>query len=166
MDLPDRYWGWVRQREGCWEWTGSLSKGHGKFMLAGRRQPAHRWAYEFLIGDIPQGLDLDHLCRNRACVNPTHCEPVTRGENVRRGQVGIANSSKTRCIRGHEFTPENTYYHNGTGWRNCRACMRLKASQNPRPKYDRREYRRRYRVRNLERLRAYDREWRRKNRAT
>src|SRR3990167_5306610 len=97
---------------GCWIWTASLNRPNGycSVQFAGRRQTAHRVLYEILRGPIPQGLTLDHLCRNRQCVNPWHCEPVTIRVNAMRG-VGISavNAQKTHCYKGHPFTVENTY---------------------------------------------------------
>lgn len=109
---------------GCWFWTDALSKtGYGEFYADGRRQLAHRWSYEFFIGPIPDGLHIDHLCRNRSCVNPFHMEPVTNRVNVLRG-IGITalNARKTHCKWGHEFTPDNTY-NPPTGGRKCRRCI-------------------------------------------
>lgn len=110
---------------GCWAWIRSLNHGgYGSFTWLGKRMGAHRAAYELLIGPIPPGLDLDHLCRNRACVNPAHLEPVTRSVNLRRGDVGGQSRFNTHCIHGHEFTPENTYRRPKDGGRHCRECMR------------------------------------------
>lgn len=80
---------------------------------------AHRWAYLHFVGKIPAGLDLDHLCRNRWCVNPEHLEPVTRSENLTRGYA--ARGPKTYCKHGHRFDPENTFQRSDGG-RGCRAC--------------------------------------------
>jgi hypothetical protein len=111
---------------GCWEWTGATggSRRYGCISVKGVTRRAHRVAYELLAGPIPDGLELDHLCRNRLCVNPEHLEPVTHRENVLRGDAPpAANVSKTHCPRGHELTPENTYTRRGRpGGRECRAC--------------------------------------------
>jgi hypothetical protein len=107
----------------CWLWTASQrGNGYGQFTVNGKGVSAHRFAYELMIGPIPEGLDLDHLCRARACVNPAHLEPVTNAENILRGTCPPAiNARKTHCPRGHEYTPENTYV-NPAGGRECRAC--------------------------------------------
>lgn len=79
----------------CWNWTGMKRKGYGRFSNGARNRPctAHRWSYEFLVGPVPDGLELDHLCRNRACVNPAHLEPVTHDENVKRAQLSRPTTS-------------------------------------------------------------------------
>jgi hypothetical protein len=91
----------------------------------GRRVYAHRFSFEYHVGAVPDGLVLDHLCRNTKCVNPYHLEPVTIGENVRRGGDAI-----TRCPRGHDYTPENTYVkapRSGRGTsKECRTCNRIR----------------------------------------
>ena len=109
---------------GCWNWTGAISAGkYGSIFYEGRMQKAHRVMWRLLRGEIAGGLDLDHLCRNTACINPNHLEPVTRSENLRRSPLMDRNSKRTHCKRGHEFTPENTRVRSSSGHRTCIACM-------------------------------------------
>ena len=118
-----------KQEDGCWLWTSSTEReGYGYIHLsranAGekfRHQVVHKFIYEAFRGVVPDGLELDHLCRNRLCVNPDHLEPVTHKENILRGNSPSALAArKTHCHRGHEFTPENTYVYK-TG-RVCKLC--------------------------------------------
>jgi hypothetical protein len=97
----------------CWIWTGRTHKGYAR---AGDGQ-ASRWMYQRMVGPIPEGLELDHLCETPLCVNPEHLEPVTRLENMRRRYANY-----THCKHGHEFTPANTYIR-PSGHRDCRACI-------------------------------------------
>ena len=100
----------------CWEWQAYKTKqGYGQFGLNGKIQRAHRVAYELVVGTIPNGLTIDHLCRNTGCVNPFHLEPVTLAENIRRGN---RYNVKTHCKRGHERTTGNL---KGS---NCKTCTR------------------------------------------
>ena len=114
--------------EPCWIWTKSLNNmGYAIFRAHGRTRLGHRVAYMELKGPIPEGLELDHLCRNRACINPAHLEPVTRSTNNRRGlspvRTSLMHTAKTHCPQGHEYTPENTAVYKGR--RNCRACKNI-----------------------------------------
>lgn len=124
----DRFWAKVEKSDaGCWYWTGAVqSGGYGSAWNGERMASAHRWAYEMLVGPIPEGLVLDHLCRVRLCVNPAHLEPVTNAENIRRGDIG----GRAHCTAGHEYTPENTYYRKDRpGERDCRRCRKERARQ-------------------------------------
>lgn len=121
--LPTRFWAKVAPKpDGCWVWTAAhVADGYGNYKLDGRAQRAHRVAYQALVGEIPEGMTLDHLCRRRDCVNPGHMEVVSRRENTIRGEGATArNSRKTHCAHGHEFTEANTYLYRG--WRVCRKC--------------------------------------------
>jgi hypothetical protein len=115
----------VDAETGCWNWTGTLSRGYGRISDDTQRmRPAHRIVWEHLVGPISAGLHLDHLCRNRRCVNPAHLEPVTCRVNVLRG-AGLAsqNAQATHCRHGHPFDEANTRIR-PDGGRYCRACDR------------------------------------------
>jgi hypothetical protein len=120
----------VKQDDGCWLWTGAKSKnGYGIAWDGTRTLVAHRFAYRHFVGAIPEGLDLDHLCRNRACVNPTHLEPVTRRVNALRGVAPTVLLHKAgMCKRGHLMTPENTYYWRGKP-KSCRICTKANSKR-------------------------------------
>jgi hypothetical protein len=94
QSVEERFWAKVNKTETCWLWTGAKhEKGYGLLKVAGQMHRAHRFVYELLVGPIPEGLSLDHLCRVRNCVNPNHLEPVTTGENIRRGLRGALRKS-------------------------------------------------------------------------
>ena len=129
----DRFLAKVDRSGECWLWTGALTtNGYGSFMKKKGLQMvrAHRFSYEYFVGPIPEGLDLDHLCRVRNCVNPAHLEPVTRRINLLRGMTQTAlNASKTHCPAGHPYSPENTYIR-PKGQRVCKACSNLRSRAN------------------------------------
>lgn len=106
---------------GCWEWAASRRSGYGQFRPDQRRtRPAHRWLFELLVGPVPPLLELDHLCRNRRCVNPAHLEPVTHRENARRAPPGgRATRWGDHCPRGHLYDDAIRDHH---GYRSCRTC--------------------------------------------
>ena len=131
VTLAERFWAKVEKTDTCWRWTGALLRsGYGVIRVGGRagsNKFAHRLSYEMHLGPIPEGLDVDHLCRNRACINPDHLEPVTRQVNLLRGKTLAArNASRTHCPRGHEYSPENTRITRQTRSRTCRECDRIK----------------------------------------
>lgn len=118
----------------CWEWTGYRNDlGYGRIRLEGRGVLVHRAVWEMLVGPIAPGLELDHLCRIPACVNPDHLEPVTHQENVRRGITGSVNGARqralTQCPRGHPYNEANTSHKSNTGYRVCRECARIRAAK-------------------------------------
>lgn len=124
-----RFWKKVSFKSNdCWQWTGAVGAGdqtggYGQFRDAGKTVYAHRFSYGMFGGEIPDGLHLDHLCRNRLCVNPLHLEPVTCRENLLRG-VGMSavNAKKTHCSHGHAYTEENIYWRKN-GARRCKTCV-------------------------------------------
>lgn len=122
----ERFWRKVNKTDACWVWTAAQAgAGYGWFWDGRRPVYAHRFAYELLVGSIPEGLTLDHLCRNRLCVNPAHLEAVSLGENLRRGEpISTINARKTQCPRGH---PYDLVRRDGSRW--CRACTREAARQ-------------------------------------
>ncbi len=122
--IEDRFWSKVNTDGVCWEWTAAHTPdGYGSFNVTKTsRWRSHRWAYEHLVGPIPDGLQLDHLCRNPPCVNPDHLEPVTNRENGARGAAGIYQKVKTHCPRGHPYSGDNLIVRK-LGRRACRTCQ-------------------------------------------
>lgn len=113
---------------GCWVWIGRLyPNGYGQFHVRRRVTYAHRFGYETRKGKIPEGKSIDHLCRNRSCVNPEHLEAVDHIVNVRRG-----NAVKKACKNGHAFNQENTWLDR-YGWKHCRVCWRDKKEKEKEP---------------------------------
>ena len=122
--LPRWMEGWIapEPNSGCWIWLGPVSGGYGRVSLQGARFSAHRVSFEALCGPIPDGKEIDHLCRVRCCVNPGHLEAVTHRENLRRASVpSTLNAAKTHCDRGHQFDSGNTRNY---GKRHRRVCLK------------------------------------------
>lgn len=123
----------MEPNSGCWLWTDRPStNGYGIFSVGGKKITAHRFSYELHVGKIPEGLDLDHLCRTRCCVRPSHLEPVTRSENLKRG-IGVAATAarlriwqmgKTHCPKGHPYSGSNLHIDK-KGYRKCRECWTI-----------------------------------------
>ena len=134
----ERFWSKVKIMEsGCWEWQAGLTKaGYGEFQLNGTMVKSHRFAYKLLKGEIPEDMVIDHLCRNRRCVNPEHLEVVTMKVNTIRG---IGPSSKcarlTHCPKGHPYDLLNTYIY-ADGSRRCRACRREQEQKRRNKRYE------------------------------
>jgi len=116
--LPQALESLISRSEDCWLWTGTLASGYGQY----RRQPAHRVIYQLLREQIPDGLELDHICRNTRCVNPSHLEPVTHRENMLRSPT---TQPRSHCKRGHEMSPDNVMVF-GDGARRCGTCRRAR----------------------------------------
>lgn len=131
VPLADRIWPKVVKTHSCWHYLGALDHGYsvcGRSPEAERRGNirVHKWIWESMNGPVPSGLVLDHLCRNRWCVNPSHLQPVTNKENVLRGTgLSSVNAKKTHCIRGHAFDDRNTG-RDVRGDRRCRECARIR----------------------------------------
>lgn len=131
-NLIDRFWSKVQKHDGCWLWMGARSRetkdqkrtrqSYGHLKFRGKYWLAHRFAYELAVGPIPDGLTIDHLCRNPLCCRPSHLEAVPMKVNIFRGSSFAAhNSAKATCVNGHPFDEKNTYRH-GNRRRYCRAC--------------------------------------------
>jgi hypothetical protein len=126
----DFFWSRIDKTESCWIWTGAIIRPdipYGRLRIDGALVLAHRFSYQLHKGPIPDGLILDHLCRNPRCVKPDHLEPVTILENNLRGNLAHARRNPpTHCPHGHLYTPETSIYEPG-GTRICRICKRASA---------------------------------------
>lgn len=120
--LPERFWSKVSISDDCWNWIGGKGNGYGSFWIDGKNRCSHALTYELISTKPHKGFCLDHICRNRKCVNPSHLEIVTLGENVLRG-VGLTaqNRLKDKCPKGHAYDMKY-----GTGKRGCKNCNREK----------------------------------------
>lgn len=119
--LEERLSRYTVDENGCWRWSGAIKEnGYGCLSLDGRVRYTHRLAYELWVGPVPDGMQLDHLCRNRACMNPAHLEPVTPSVNVRRGESpGAKALRRTHCVQGHAYAEHGVIR---MGRRVCRTC--------------------------------------------
>jgi hypothetical protein len=122
--LQERLDAKINKTDGCWLWSGSCTGGafggYGIISYNGKKTLVHRLMYEMHVNPIPVGFEVDHLCRNKLCVNPLHLEAVTHKENMLRANAGWACKEKTHCPHGHEYTPENTRITHGS--RSCKQC--------------------------------------------
>ncbi len=129
--ITARFWASVDASGDCWTWNGPSANGYGRFHIGNQNRPkrtaAHRFAYELLVGPIPSCLEIDHLCRNKLCVNPDHLEPTTRRINELRAYTFISeNVRKTHCPYGHPYNAANTHLRGPNRHRSCRACDRVR----------------------------------------
>lgn len=133
---PDVFWARVTKSDDCWEWTGArTSAGYGHFRITGGGyEYAHRFAYLISTGPIPEGLVLDHLCRNPPCVRPDHLEAVTHAENVRRG-LRPYWAIRTECVHGHDITNPANVYTAPAGDNRCRVCAKITQAAKRKPNW-------------------------------
>lgn len=120
-ELLRRFWSKIQRTDYCWEWTGATCRGYGRARWLDGEWKAHRLSYTLFVGEIPDGLHIDHLCRNPGCVRPDHLEPVSCAENIRRGCTGYIERAKISCPAGHRYDDKNTY-RPARGGRQCREC--------------------------------------------
>lgn len=132
-DLARFHKGYNVAESGCWEWVKCKDvNGYGMIGVGSRVNKsfkvarAHKWAYEMLVGLVPDGMELDHLCRNRHCVNPSHLEPVSHKENIRRG-INL-NRERFMCVAGHPLSGDNLYLA-PSGKRQCKECQRRRSRE-------------------------------------
>ncbi len=120
-----RFWDKIDKSQGCWTWLGALNdSGYGVFRHKDKIIKAHRFAFELVMGKIPNGLEIDHLCSNTLCVNPYHLVLATKSENLKR-KTGMKYKLQTHCRSGHELNEKNTYLR-PDGYRDCRICDKLR----------------------------------------
>lgn len=128
--FSERFWSKVHVGGVCWEWTASTKgNGYGQVKHPDRKSPmfTHRVAWEMLVGEIPEGMTIDHLCKNTLCCNPDHLEVVTgRVNGLRSGSPVALNAKKTHCPQGHEYTTDNLVADRG---RRCKVCHRKKVAR-------------------------------------
>lgn len=139
--VPQRFWANVVKTDGCWEWVGKSKHelGYGRIRHNGRRMGAHKFLWESLNGPVPEGKELDHLCRNPKCVRPDHLEPVTHRENMMRSptSVVVTNAKKTHCPKGHILLPRK-----GDPSRRCVECRKAEAQRQAKLRWAREKERR------------------------
>lgn len=137
IDLDERFWSKVEKTDKCWNWTGSGVRGYGRIRIGNRMVLAHRWSYENARGPIPSGKVIDHLCRNRACVNPEHLEVVTQSVNTLRGDAPTVNRNHVTCRNGLHPWPESAAWVGGkSGQIKCLPCRRARAREHQQRKRD------------------------------
>ncbi len=120
----ERFWSKIIKTGNCWDWLAYKDfNGYGRFGFNGKVVRSHQFSYILHKGEIPDGMVIDHLCRNKACCNPEHLEVVSQAENMQRGKIRSFHRNKTQCPKGHEYNKENTYYgKNNVRW--CKSCLR------------------------------------------
>lgn len=142
VSLEERFWSKVeKSKDGCWLWTGSVNnRGYGRINRCGKSVYAHRVSYELAFGSIEDGMSVCHGCDTPACVRPSHLFVGTQKQNsedmVAKGRHHNGWDTATHCVKGHEFTDDNTYVY-GLGWRGCRECRRVSKRESERRRRER-----------------------------